>query len=937
MLLQRLAGPHHARSSITTPCGGAPITLNAYPASVDQITVDTAAVVVLAEGSSTSDLSNKRGHLFEKFIAKLLATQGYGDPHPESLNITSEGVELDIAARHTVTGERLICECKAYTSNVRVPLLKSFLGKFALARADDERIHGLFVALPRLTADAKETADAAQVKLPGFRYLGSYEICELLQKANLLPNWDEGPRIRSEPTVVVTEHGIALAACELDTHTRRASRWVVWARGQDVPSPVIRLIERHLSKGLSVVASGREVGAVPMHVPSLPKIVEVQGSTSDFEYQLPAAPEFFIGRKVLTQSLLEKLVGRRTAGSMVINAKSGWGKSSLVLHLQKEVEKAGGVGTVIDSRTAERSDFVSAAMERIIQKAVEKKVLELPPEAAFSSLHSIVETLKRAKWPSPLRPVFLAFDQFENIFRDPDLTREFRDLSFLIREVKAPFTISFSWKTDVVAWTEGYPFGLRNDIRDASVVSLLDPFGPREVEALLRRLEKSVGGKLNRDLRQRLREYNSQGLPWLFKKFGAHIIAEIDGGVSQDDLAKQALNARSLFETDLARLSPSEQTVLRTIARAAPVAIADLDFDVSTGTVLDSLLHQRLVVQVGHTIDIYWDTFRDYLNNGSVAIEDSYVVRYAPLGASRLLRVVIAQGGSISVPDAATQLDTTATVVFNYSRELRLFGVLNAEPNRVTLEADLLTSPDKEEAIRARVSQALRRHKMYKLAADMLAREDIVSIQQFASTLAAEFRAVTAKSDSWITYARSFCQWLEYASLVRLLPNGMSRMVDGDSEPPGRLLSGAVPIRIRGAFPAASPGPALQLLLHLSDPSTHVRPLRRGFGTAVRNLMALGLVDTDDGERISLSDRSILSSGAVDVERLREVVERQRGMREAFAALEASPGLSPLSLGTAHRNALGAEWAETTTLSVGKFIRAWARACGIHTKIRSTD
>jgi ATP/maltotriose-dependent transcriptional regulator MalT len=215
----------------------------------------------------------------------------------------------------------------------------------------------------------------------------------------------------------------------------------------------------------------------------LPKIVDVQGSRSDFEYQPPAAPEFFIGRKVLAQQLLEQLKGRCSAGSIVINAKSGWGKSSLVLYLQKEIEKAGGVGTVIDSRTAERSEFVAAAMERIIRKAVERKVLELPSQAAFSSLQSIVETLKRATWPSPARPIFLAFDQFENVFRDADLTREFRDLTFLVREIRAPLTISFSWKTDVVAWTEGYPFGLRNDVRDASLVSILDPFGPREVEA----------------------------------------------------------------------------------------------------------------------------------------------------------------------------------------------------------------------------------------------------------------------------------------------------------------------------------------------------------------------------------------------------------------------------------------------------------------------
>lgn len=901
---------------------------------MDQITVDTAAVVVLAEGASTSEVSNKRGHLFETFVAKLLSTQGYGEPHPENLNFTSEGIELDVQAKHTISRERLICECKAYSSNVRAHMLTSFLGKFALARADDDRTHGLFIALPRLTPEAKENADAATRKLPGFRYLGAYEICQLLQEARFLPRWDEGPKIRSDPTVVVTEHGVVLAACELDAETRRAIKWVTWARDRDVPTPVVRLIERHLSKGLPVFQAGQEVGAVPIHVPSIPKIVEVQGSTSDFEYQLPAAPEFFIGRKALAQSLLERIKDRQVAGSLVINAKSGWGKSSLVLQLQKQVERIGGVGAVVDSRTAERPEFVSAAMERIVRIAVEKKILALPEQAAFSSLQSIVETLKLASWSSPARPIFLAFDQFENVFRDAELTREFRDLVFLVREIKSPLTISFSWKTDVVAWTEGYPFGLRNDIRDASQVTILDPFGPREVEALLRRLDKSLGSKLNRELRQRIREYNSQGLPWLFKKFGAHILAEVDRGVTQEDLAKQALNARGLFESDLARLSASEQAVLRTIARAAPVAISDLDYDVTTSAVLESLLHQRLIVQVGHTIDVYWDTFRDYLNNGSVAIEDSYVVRYAPLGAGRLLREVVKAKGSLSVPDAAARLDTTATVIQNYSRELRQFGVLISESNRVTLEPDILEASDTEDAVRTRVSQALRRHKMYKLAAGKLAREGIVPIQQFASVLASEFRAVSAKTDSWVTYARSFCQWMEYAGLVRILPGGMTKVLENDGEPLGLLLSGVVPVRIRSPFPSATPGPALQLLLHLFDPSSNVRPSKNRFSTAVRELSALGLVETDDGERIVLSHREVVKDGTVDSMQLRRFVEQQRGMREAFEAIEANPAISPLSLGIAHRDALGAEWAEATMLSAGKFIRGWARACGIVTRLR---
>jgi hypothetical protein len=78
----------------------------------------------------------------------------------------------------------------------------------------------------------------------------------------------------------------------------------------------------------------------------------------------------------------------------------------------------------------------------------------------------------------------------------------------------------------------------------------------------------------------------------------------------------------------------------------------------------------------------------------------------------------------------------------------------------------------------------------------------------------------------------------------------------------------------------------------------------------------------------------VISGDAIQSARLREIVEKQRGMREAFTALENDPALTPLTLGIAHKNALGADWSEATTTSVGKFIRGWARACGIVTQIR---
>lgn len=899
---------------------------------MDQIAIEATAIAVLADGATPGEVANARGDLLEKFVARLLESLGFSEARTEHLKVTSEGIEIDVVARQRVTHQRLIAECKAYSSNVRAPLLTSFLGKYLLAREDDQNLAGLFVALPRLTAEAKEQADAAEKKFANFRSLASFDVCELLVGAGLLPSISDGPQLHSDLTVVVTAHGLALAARELDDRTRRPIRLVLWRKSGAVPDPVVELVKKHLAEGLPVVRADDSRPQLAAGTGHPPTIVPVRGSSSDFEYQLPAGPEFFVGRKRVKVSLAELVRSRETAGSIVINAKSGWGKSSLALRLGREVENAGGVALVVDTRTAERRDFVAAAMETLLRKSEDRRLLAMPEETAYGSLSSIMGSLRRAAWSARRRPLLIVFDQFENVFRDESLTREFRDLAVLIREIAAPVTVGFAWKTDLVGWTEDHPYRLRDEIRATADVAVLDPFGPREIETLLRRLEKTLNEKLDRELRQRLREL-SQGLPWLFKKLASHIKSEVERGASQEELVRESLNVQALFENDLAELSPAEQEGLRTIARSAPAVVSELEEAVST-SILQSLLNRRLVVQVGERIDTYWDTFRDFLLTGQVAIEDSYMIRYGPVsGVSKLLRAALAAGGDIAVPAAANALSTSPNVIWNFTRELRQFGLVTVEPYQIRVDQALVDAPDREAAIRARVAAALRRHKIVSVVNRLLEESDTpISLGRLAGELPHVFPAVEANTESWITYARAFAQWLAYAGLVTFTRDGLGRTDEG-APATSRLLSGSVPVRVRSAFPQGPAGPAEQLLRHISDP-TAPRPGERRLRPALRDLSLLGAVELDEDDNVVLTQPDLMEEGSIRADVLRPLVESMPGAREAMQLIVDEPAVSPAQVGAVLRAAHGAEWADSTTHSIGKYFRSWARACGISTATR---
>jgi hypothetical protein len=546
-------------------------------------------------------------------------------------------------------------------------------------------------------------------------------------------------------------------------------------------------------------------------------------------------------------------------------------------------------------------------------------------------LASAVDTIRDAVWTDVSKPLLVFFDQFENVFQSEVLTRSFRDLVLGAQSIDGPLIIGFAWKTDLVGWVEGYPYQLRDEIRSVAQTVVVEPFGSAEVGTILARLQARAGVALGLDLRTRLREY-SQGLPWLLKKLADHVLRELRSGSSPEQLLADALNIQSLFDADLGELNPQAVEILRHIARYAPIPAAEVTERYAPDAV-QSLVDRRLVVQVGDRLDTYWDTFRDYLNNGRVLLEDSYILRLAPNQVARMLPLVVQNGGTSTVSELATALSTSDNVIFNMSRELRLLGLAVYEPLKVKLAAEVIESSDPEAAAIEKVAAALRKHKAYSALLDIAAKHDgYATVELFSAVLPGQFPAVSVRPSTWSVYARVFFSWFEYSGLVARHGSRYLIQSTGRRTSTQRLLATRSAMRsARPGVPQVGPKESIALLhslgvgdvINLSNVDASQRE-------AIRTLVSLGAAAVDGVGNVTLRVPSLVAhDGAVNSSELRRLLEAVPGGSEGIALVEREPGVRPAVVGAVVRDAAGASWTESVTHSIGGRFRAWARVAGL--------
>jgi hypothetical protein len=661
-------------------------------------------------------------------------------------NVNYAGMEIDIEGKHEITGVPLYAECKCYETDVDSPKLQSFFGKYMTLWLNDNRCHGLFIALPGINSHAKglykQWEQRSEINV---RVLEQSAVLEAVFKTGAIP----GP-YQIARSIDPTEGS---AGDQTLLYSDKGSFWIQYVipPGSGISSGVAffdgngnRVLDRATVDYLLQLYPELESFDVIAHgIPSTPKstlvpadqeeIVEVRGSSACFEYQFPASPEYFVGRADVLHELdsfvTDVLEKKTSARGLLFEANSGWGKSSVVLASVARLREQGHFAIAIDSRSASSSLFMLRAVEYTLRRlnAVPGPLYEQTETAPITGFEGAISTLLelRHTLESEQRIVFIFLDQFENVFFQTDVLKRIRDLFLKICDAQTNLALGFSWKTDLIGLTSEFPYQLRDALAASSKRVQLDTFSEPETTTLLDKLAEELRAKLRKDLRFFLSEF-SQGYPWLLKKLCAHVKSQREAGVLQSEIANSLLNVEELFQEDLRGLTSEQEEVLRRISKTAPISVLELG-DEFKPELVQTLVHARLVVRIGSKYDIYWDIFRDYLNSGKVPVQENYILRVQTGAMLKALKLLTEAGGRVDTTTFQKKADLSEKSLQNLTKDLRLLGLARIENGQVAVQFPSTADPKNfEQELRDHLAERLPRNRL--VSRQMKALEHIETI-----------------------------------------------------------------------------------------------------------------------------------------------------------------------------------------------------------------
>lgn len=722
--------------------------------------------------------NDDKGKYLERLAAKILQRQSYSII--ERIRFT--GMEIDLLAKHKPSGDQIYVECKFHSKPLGANVIDVCVGQ--AFRKKIQRI-----ALFSIGLLGKEAKGAIE-ELKGddrisFSHYGPTELIEAIvdSKTFELPKENEIPITVSHANLIVHPEMpfIWLFQDQKDGKPYRLLPFTT-ASDKEKPDPGdmrILLDTFTLLEGLPVA---EYLGSDSQ--PSLPNKADEQLSTEFvskivtadalLDYR-PCRPEDFVGRLGMQKELwdfLERVRDCKTNTRLLsVIGGSGLGKSSLVAKLSERFKNIKWKNKLylfpVDVRSARGPMFVAEALLQAIKAAKDDKFIELEEAPVISDANNILASSSIKLVQNYLREnkrvLVLFFDQFEEVFTKDELLpifRVFKRFALDVNSEKSNLVIGFSWRTGISLSDENPAYQLWHELSDYRLTKVLTAFDNSESSKLISQFETLLKDKLLPPLRRKLLE-QSQGLPWLLKKLCIHVYNQINSGASQLELLGSRLNVQSLFNEDLDPLSESQISCLKFIAGHSPADSLEV-YERFNDEIVSSLLNKRIIVRTGQRFSVYWDIFRDYLNEGVVpAIPWTYIPN-STLKMSLKAFSQLIKNKHTSIQELSKLIRYSESTTFNILTDLMSLVICQKDSNGNYVIEKELTIKSLPERIRSQFAD----HIVYRRLLSSNDEKSAITRGEGVEVVRTVYSSLNLKSKTRDNYFNRLIPWFEYSGLV---------------------------------------------------------------------------------------------------------------------------------------------------------------------------
>ena len=761
---------------------------------VERDNIDMGKLRIFASDRSQHTRIQARGKLFAEMMTRVLNHDGYRIDH--ILHSDPAQMEIDVQGKHRETGFPFYAACRFSETPMPERDLQAFFGRYMIKWHTDRRCHGLFIVLPCLDGGAMKFY-REHIKNNTHVTTFLYDEDDALKAISGMPGHVSPDQIagRIPPDIGKPGEGILL-------YTQKGMFWAypIISHGSKTPDKIAifdgkgelisdRSIIGYLTKldpaiaNFDNISTGKTGPLQPGLFQYSDPIVEVNGSSSCFEYQFPASPRYFVGRKSLFSNLdsfSDQVIHNQTTHrGIVFEGPTGWGKSSMVLASVAHLKKMGHFAVAVDCRTASSSTFIPRVLEHTVGKFgdLDERIVETDQKKKISGFDSAVRMILDTGQilESKNKLLFIFFDPFENILFLPDVLNQIKKLFLKIVEKQTNIILGFTWDKDLVLSSDAFSNKQLDALADDCRKMILTTFSKAQMGMLLKKLGRELDETLTKGLQSFLEKF-SQGYPWLLKILCFHVMVARQSGIPQSDIPGILLGIEELFQQEFQYLSDTERATLHQIAKSIPGRSSAL-LEMFDPKAVQKLTHQGLIHRIGNTVDISWSIFHDYLNTGDLPFYDHYLLDTAVGQVVHALKLLHAAKGILDVSEFKNQISLSELAFYGLAKDLDLLGIVRFGQGTVLLQLDMSDANQEMEALlRNHLRNQLHKNRLVSEILKALKDNHRLKMVDISSRLESLFPFIKMTRLAWLKHARILAEWLDAADLAVLNKKDKSLM-----------------------------------------------------------------------------------------------------------------------------------------------------------------